>query len=164
MVGRALRCPQEGAQGLCRSGKPRASLSQGAWPPRSQAPALPCPPLVSVSGVTLVRPVGLCIVYTLPSPLPTMMEMPLLKVLAKGKYLAAYFFGDFRERMYYLMQLYTSYSEFAKIHTDVKGWIWNLLYQLSGEISRQLLPRQTAGGCHAVYSQMLVHFLISEHS
>lgn len=61
--------------------------------------------------------------------------------------------------MYYLMQSYTSYSEFAKIYINVKGGIWNLLSKLAGEISRQLLPNQQESA--VLCSQTLVPFPVS---
>lgn len=57
---------------------------------RRGAPTLP-PWLVSAPGVALGRLASLCTIHTLPSPLPKMMETPLLKVFANRKYLNCLF-------------------------------------------------------------------------
>lgn len=57
---------------------------------RRGAPALP-PWLVSAPGVALGRLASLCIIHTLLSPLPKMMETPLLKIFANRKYLNCLF-------------------------------------------------------------------------
>ena len=55
---------------------------------------------------------------------PKGMGAPLLKIFAEAKYFNPELFSvTVGKRLYYLIQLYTSYSEFAKIHTDVKDWI-----------------------------------------
>ena len=52
---------------------------------------------------------------------PKGMGAPLLKIFAEAKYFNPELFSvTVGKRLYYLIQLYTSYSEFAKIHTDVR--------------------------------------------
>lgn len=60
--------------------------------------------------------------------------------ICKRSVFTAYSLGRFREKkiIYYLIQLYTSYSEFARIHTDFRGWTSNLLDKLLVQMSTQL--------------------------